>query len=1178
MGDNSGVLSILPVAKPSKNAVFDTVTTNILYVGEINGLHPGDTIIINNPVEFTTPPSSNSLKYWDELGVVGTESVWRTKLTVPPAFPATPINAVLDPAFDGSLRLSDSVATGNVVGAARGQLAVDLQRVRSVATAVAAGRASLVHGFNNRAGGGNSHAEGESTSSSGLDSHAEGLLTTANEQGSHSEGESTIASGGDAHAEGLFTTASAFASHSEGDSTKATGRASHAEGAVTLASGLNSHAEGISTTASGVGSHAEGSATTASAPNSHAEGISTTASADNSHAEGERSIASSTNAHAEGQQTTASGTNAHSEGFTTISSGYGSHSEGDSTTASGDGSHAEGHFAQATFQGSHAEGFTTTAGAVYAHAEGDSTTATGRASHAEGNLTTASGLNSHAEGFSTIASGSYSHAEGNATKSIGSASHAEGQVTTASGTTSHAEGFTTTASAFGSHAEGDKTLASGGGSHAEGLNTESSAQGAHAEGTSTLASGVFSHAEGDQTSATFRASHAEGLLTTAGANYAHAEGNGTSATGVGSHAEGNLSQATGDYSHATGLSTIASGDRSTTAGESTQASGTNSHSEGYQSIAGGYASHAEGEGNAAYGRASHAEGYFTVANGVNAHSEGTQTEARGDSSHAEGSSCLAIGLYSHAEGTRTSAVGSSAHAEGTRTIATGDFAHSGGNYVESSGSSSFSHYYAIPSQQYVTSGIGATSFGVIPTNQVPQSGPMYNSGFGALTVGGSVQNGNALVHGADYSLIMGQGCQALQHTGSFQIGSGNPAAASSAFGYGIGTLIWPNTGSTSAVPAMSAYITGQWNSLSPPSFATMMPWSKSERSRRLDAYTAKTAAHSALDVDEMEKITKTASYASYGLFVTYSEDEVKKANKNSVVVVENTSRDRVLGVTANPNSTYISNLTNVGTKVTEARFGTNVVDEFGMEKTWSDWSAPLTGLCSRHNIDIASYPSLLSLHEDLCALKHQLSSQPLGESRIGSLTESNAKSLELKQNMEASYNNSQFVRTTIDHDFAAVYELAKAKLAEPAIVEENSAASSVDLEQAHIEQVEPADDSKSVVIEEEQCDNVQTKFFSELAQLKALRVSLALPDKPQWSDEQVAKGRNLVRTEQEHRWVAVINRGTAKVQQDGSCCAMKLVDCGAGGKATLSKDDVESLTSRMLCLRVIDANWVEISL
>lgn len=111
---------------------------------------------------------------------------------------------------------------------------------------------------NNKAGGVNSHAEGQETEAVGDYSHAEGIQTHANKNYSHAEGRITVADGG--------------ASHAEGSETQAVGDYSHAEGQKTVASGSNSHTEGYNTKATNSNSHAEGQDTTAGAANAHAEG------------------------------------------------------------------------------------------------------------------------------------------------------------------------------------------------------------------------------------------------------------------------------------------------------------------------------------------------------------------------------------------------------------------------------------------------------------------------------------------------------------------------------------------------------------------------------------------------------------------------------------------------------------------------------------------------------------------------------------------------------------------------------------------------------------------------------------------------------------------------------------------------------------------------------------------
>ena len=111
---------------------------------------------------------------------------------------------------------------------------------------------------NNKAKGGNSHAEGSNTTASGSSSHAEGLNTLAYGYFSHAEGEDTEARGGSSHAEGSNTRAGGSSSHAEGDNTEASNISSHAEGYKTFAAGGSSHAEGSNTRAINSYEHAQG--------------------------------------------------------------------------------------------------------------------------------------------------------------------------------------------------------------------------------------------------------------------------------------------------------------------------------------------------------------------------------------------------------------------------------------------------------------------------------------------------------------------------------------------------------------------------------------------------------------------------------------------------------------------------------------------------------------------------------------------------------------------------------------------------------------------------------------------------------------------------------------------------------------------------------------------------------
>ena len=129
--------------------------------------------------------------------------------------------------------------------------------------------------------------------------------------------------GDDASAFGYNTKASGWASFAEGSGSEATGMYSHAEGYITTASAHNAHAEGYRTTAGAYCSHAEGSNTTASEEFAHAEGFRSVASGDTSHAEGRGTTASGSQSHAEGVNTTASGIASHAGGgYTEAASAY----------------------------------------------------------------------------------------------------------------------------------------------------------------------------------------------------------------------------------------------------------------------------------------------------------------------------------------------------------------------------------------------------------------------------------------------------------------------------------------------------------------------------------------------------------------------------------------------------------------------------------------------------------------------------------------------------------------------------------------------------------------------------------------------------------------------------------------------------------------------------------------
>ena len=210
---------------------------------------------------------------------------------------------------------------------------------------------------------------------------------TASGNYSYVEGYNTKALGTASHAEGRQTTAGVLNATSE------EGYYSHAEGFNSLASGKTSHAEGYNTKSTSDCSHAEGHSTTASASFSHAEGHNTIASGESSHAEG-------------GGGTKATGKYSHAEGYNTqtLSGNYPSHSEGSNTKARGESAHAEGHVdgndsGKRTINGIE---YNLGANAKGSHSEGHNTIAQGIASHAEGGETVALSNYSHAGGFHTI--------------------------------------------------------------------------------------------------------------------------------------------------------------------------------------------------------------------------------------------------------------------------------------------------------------------------------------------------------------------------------------------------------------------------------------------------------------------------------------------------------------------------------------------------------------------------------------------------------------------------------------------------------------------------------------------------------------------------------------------------------------------------------------------------------
>ncbi len=107
-------------------------------------------------------------------------------------------------------------------GNARGEHAIDLQKVRTLDTQVASGRYSFIAGGQlNRATATCSHAEGFNTLAQASAAHAEGLNTVASGANSHAEGQNTGASGSSAHSEGIFTSAPGNSSHAGGFHSKA---------------------------------------------------------------------------------------------------------------------------------------------------------------------------------------------------------------------------------------------------------------------------------------------------------------------------------------------------------------------------------------------------------------------------------------------------------------------------------------------------------------------------------------------------------------------------------------------------------------------------------------------------------------------------------------------------------------------------------------------------------------------------------------------------------------------------------------------------------------------------------------------------------------------------------------------------------------------------------------------
>ncbi|MBK7884932.1 MAG: hypothetical protein IPJ81_14980 [Chitinophagaceae bacterium] len=223
-------------------------------------------------------------------------------------------------------------------------------------------------GLRSFAGGYNTYASGEGSTTMGGNTRAEGLYSTA-------MGFQTIAAVEYSTAMGLETTASGYISTAMGSYTKAEGTHSTAMGASTTAIGNYSTAMGYSTKAEGAHSTAMGYSTKAEGPHSTAMGSNTVASGDTSTAMGAGTTASGINSTAMGFATKASSENSTAMGHNTVASGLSSTAMGWLTTASGSRSTAMG-FA---------------------------TTASGEQSTAMGRQTTASGVGSTAMGFQTIA-------------------------------------------------------------------------------------------------------------------------------------------------------------------------------------------------------------------------------------------------------------------------------------------------------------------------------------------------------------------------------------------------------------------------------------------------------------------------------------------------------------------------------------------------------------------------------------------------------------------------------------------------------------------------------------------------------------------------------------------------------------------------------------------------------
>lgn len=285
----------------------------------------------------------------------------------------------------------------------------------------ATGKYSHAEGLCTVASGTGAHVEGGYTTgengeiliniASGVRSHVEGSGNEASDYDTHAEGSRNVASAKQAHAEGFATKATANQAHTEGSWTKATGSAAHAEGWETEANGEYSHSEGHKTIAGGNSAHAEGSGTKATAVSSHAEGMATSADRDGAHSEGMNTTAKGFRAHAEGQSSI------KSEDYSTETDVYNSWTAITDNTkkfsnAFGNASHTEGIDTLALYDGDHAQGLRCIARGPYAFAGGQDT-------YARGNRSVALGLGTKTNVADQMALGKYNQTNPNALLIIG---------------------------------------------------------------------------------------------------------------------------------------------------------------------------------------------------------------------------------------------------------------------------------------------------------------------------------------------------------------------------------------------------------------------------------------------------------------------------------------------------------------------------------------------------------------------------------------------------------------------------------------------------------------------------------------------------------------------------------------------------------------------------------------